>query len=160
MEAHAPRARMRKAAEYRAKGAENAKGEAKEGIESIVWVSWLLSLRAWRSLREVHHFCGLSFATMGLAVRVCIWRISPGSGLNANSPGGLDPLSRGQGETVQPGLAFKGLEFDTFKPWVVDLLPNADVFQGVSVPHPIVDQRIIAELLCHVGQGNVVTTFF
>ena len=93
-------------------------------------------------------------------VRVCATAISTGSGLDANSTGGLDPLSRGQGKTVQPGLAFKGLEFDTFKPRVVDSLPNADVFQGVSVPHPIVDQRIVAELPCHVGQGNEVTTVF
>ncbi len=50
----------------------------------------------------------------------------------------------------------KGLEFDTFKRWIVNLFPDADEFEGVAVAHPVVDQHIIPEFFRHVGQRDVV----
>lgn len=38
------------------------------------------------------------------------------------------------GKTVEPGLFSKPIEFDGIKIWVVDLLPDAEEFEGVAVP--------------------------
>jgi hypothetical protein len=61
-----------------------------------------------------------------------------------------------QREAVQTSLFSKGLEFETFKIRVVDLLPDTDEFERVAVPHPTVNQDIVAKLFRHVRQGNVV----
>lgn len=57
-----------------------------------------------------------------------------------NQPDGLcflDPLFRGESEAVQPGLHFKPVEFDGIKTRVVELLPDAEKFHGVSVSDPV-----------------------
>jgi len=64
--------------------------------------------------------------------------------------------SWGEGEAVEAGLVFKGLEFDTFKVGIVDLFPNTDEFKGVTVTHPTVDQDIIPEFFRHIGEGDEV----
>jgi hypothetical protein len=59
-------------------------------------------------------------------------------------------------ETVEASLRFKGLEFATFEIRVMDSLPDAEIFEGISVSHPTVNQRVITEFLGHIRQRNVV----
>jgi hypothetical protein len=58
-------------------------------------------------------------------VPVCVGAatVTPCPRLKPNGTGGLDPLPRSRREAVQASLGFKGLEFETFKTRVVDLLP-------------------------------------
>ena len=82
--------------------------------------------------------------------------LTSGPRLEPNGPGSLDPLSWGEGEAVEAGLIFKGLEFETFKIWVVDLFPDPDEFEGVAISHPTVDERVIAKLFRHVRERDEV----
>ncbi len=82
--------------------------------------------------------------------------ITPGSGLKPNGVGGFDPFAGSQREAVQARLISKGLEFETFKIWVVDLLPDADEFERIAIPHPTVNQNVIAKLFRHVSQADEV----
>ena len=57
-------------------------------------------------------------------------------------------------EAVEASLFSKGLEFETFKIRIMDLLPDTYEFEGVAIAHPVVDQRIITKFFRHVSQGN------
>ena len=81
---------------------------------------------------------------------------SPRSGLKSNRVGGFDPFAGSQREAVQARLISKGLEFETFKIRVVDLLPDADEFERVAIPHPTVNQDVIAKLFRHVSKADEV----
>jgi len=83
--------------------------------------------------------------------------VAPSFRLKSDGTGCFDPFARGEGEAVEAGLIFKGLEFETFKIRVVDLFPDADEFEGVAVTHPTVDQHVIPKFLGHVGEGDVVS---
>jgi hypothetical protein len=48
---------------------------------------------------------------------------SPSSAANANGTSCFNPFTGGQGKAVGAGLGFKGVEFDPFKVWVVDVFP-------------------------------------
>jgi len=74
--------------------------------------------------------------------------------------GGFDPFAGSQRKAVQASLISKGLEFETFKIRVVDLLPDADEFERVAIPHPTVNQDVIAKLFCHVGKADEVLFLF
>ncbi len=82
--------------------------------------------------------------------------ITPGPGLKSDGVGGFDPFAGSQREAVQTRLIFKGLEFETFKIRVVDLLPDADEFERVAIPHPTVNQDVIAKLFRHVREADEV----
>jgi hypothetical protein len=79
--------------------------------------------------------------------------ITTGSRLKSNCPRGFDPLPGGQGKAVEARLLSKGLEFETFKIRIMDLLPDTNELERVAIAHPVVDQRIITKLFRHVGQG-------
>ena len=51
--------------------------------------------------------------------------------------GGID-------KAVEPGLLFNPLEFDGIKTGIVDLLPEAEEFDGVTVAQPVGDQIVRA----------------
>ena len=79
--------------------------------------------------------------------------VTPGARLKSNSSRGFDPLPGSQRKAVESGLLSKGLEFETFKIRIMDLLPNTNEFEGVAIAHPVVDKRIITKFFRHVGQG-------
>ena len=82
--------------------------------------------------------------------------ITPGSGLKAYGVGGFDPFAGSKREAVQTGLISKGLEFETFKTGIVNLLPDSDEFERVAIPHPTVNQDVIAKLFRHVREADKV----
>ena len=68
--------------------------------------------------------------------------VAPSLGLDASGAGALDPLLGGQNETVEPGLLFNPIEFDGIKNRIIDLLPEAEEFDGVAVSEPVADQVV------------------
>ncbi len=82
---------------------------------------------------------------------VCAATVATGFGLEPDSPSCFDPLSGCERKPVQTSLISKGLEFETFKFRIVNLLPNADEFERVAIAHPVVNQAIVAEFFRHVG---------
>ena len=46
---------------------------------------------------------------------------------------------------------FKGVEFDTFKIWVVQCLPNTKEFNGIFVSHPVPDMVFAFFTFDHIG---------
>lgn len=57
---------------------------------------------------------------------------------------------------VEASLISKGLEFETFKTWIVNLFPNPDELDGVAIAHPTVDQHVVPEFFRHVGERDEV----
>jgi len=71
----------------------------------------------------------------------------------------FDPLFRRESETVEPGLFSKPVELDGIKIRVVDLLPDAEEFDGVAVPEPAPDKiiRIVGTLVTgNAGNADVI----
>jgi hypothetical protein len=66
--------------------------------------------------------------------------------------GGID-------KTVETGLLSKPIEFDGIKTGVVDLLPEAEEFEGVAVAQPVADQVVGVNgflVAGDVGQADVI----
>ncbi len=85
--------------------------------------------------------------------------VAPSLGLDAGGAGALDPLLGGQNETVEPGLLFNPIEFDGIKNRIIDLLPEAEEFDGVAVSEPVGDQVVRALRVFvagDVGQADVI----
>ena len=54
---------------------------------------------------------------------------------------------------------FKGIEFDAFKIWIVQLFPKPKKFNGIPIPHPVLDDVIHplrVPIAGHVGQADVI----
>jgi hypothetical protein len=63
------------------------------------------------------------------------------------------------GEAVETGLLFNSVEFDGIKTGVVDLLPEAEEFEGVAVAKPVADQAIAGLrvfIAGDVGQADII----
>ncbi len=84
----------------------------------------------------------------------CTAAVSSCTRLNSDCSGRLNPFPRSQVKAVLTRLGLKGLEFVTFKMWIMNLLPNSQILNGVSVPHPAVDERIVAKVFGHVSERN------
>ncbi len=83
-------------------------------------------------------------------------------GDDANGAGLLDPLARRQCETIEARLFSKPVEFDGFETWIVQMLPNPQELDRVSISEPVSDQvirplRVLVS--CNVGQADVVAFF-
>jgi hypothetical protein len=63
--------------------------------------------------------------------------IATGFGNESDGPGFFDPLFGCQNETVEAGLFFNPIEFDGIKLGIVEVLPDAEKFNGVSITHPV-----------------------
>ncbi len=85
--------------------------------------------------------------------------VAPGFGLDAGGAGAFDPLLRREGEAVEAGLHSNPVEFDGIKPGVVDLLPEAEEFEGVAVTQPVANQVVAGVRVFvagDVGQADVI----
>ena len=80
-------------------------------------------------------FKGNVFVGVGAAV-------TPGFGYQADGIRGVNPAFGGQNETIQTRLLFNPIEFDGIKTGIVQLLPNAEKLDSVSIPHPILNDVI------------------
>jgi hypothetical protein len=63
------------------------------------------------------------------------------------------------GETVEACLTFNPIEFDGIKTGIVDLLPEAEEFDGVAIAQPVEDQVIGALRILvagDVGQADII----
>lgn len=89
-------------------------------------------------------------------VSICAAAISSGFRNQANCIGCFNPFPWREAKPVESSLTFKPLEFDRFKIRVVQLLPNAQKFNGAPVAQSIVYDAFIAEGLYHVGQRYIV----
>ena len=77
----------------------------------------------------------------------------------SREPNALDPLLRGEGETVEAGQFFNPVEFDGIKTRVVDLLPDAEELDGVAVAEPVADEVVTGVRVFvagDVGQADVI----
>jgi hypothetical protein len=65
---------------------------------------------------------------------------------------------RREGKSVQTGFGSKPLEFEGFKIRIVKGFPDAQVFNGVAVSHPVGNDgsRVIAFKLGYIGQRDVI----
>src|SRR5664280_2803786 len=73
--------------------------------------------------------------------------------------GGVYPLSGSQYKAVESGFVFKPLEFEGFKISVIQPLPYTQIFNGIAVSHPVLDDMIRPIrlfVLRNVRQGNIV----
>jgi hypothetical protein len=85
--------------------------------------------------------------------------VAPGLGLDADGPGALGPLLGGQDETVEPSHFSNPIEFDGIKTGIVDLLPQAEEFEGVAVSEPVGDQVVRALrvfVASDIGQADII----
>jgi hypothetical protein len=67
---------------------------------------------------------------------------------------GFDPYFGRKRIAIQAGLVSKGFEFETFECRIVNLFPDTDEFEGVAVEQPLVNQHIVPNFFCHVGQRD------
>ena len=67
---------------------------------------------------------------------------------------GSNPFLRGEGKRIEASQPFKPLEFEGFKTWVVQRLPNAQEFDCVAVPHPVANHctAVLRFVLCDIRQ--------
>ena len=68
--------------------------------------------------------------------------VAPGAGAQADGPGFFDPFLHTELVAVEAGLAFNCGEFAGIKPGVVDALPDAEEFDGVTVAQPVGNEEI------------------
>lgn len=91
-----------------------------------------------------------------------LWGDFGGNQMGLNGVGVVDPLARSKHKAIQTRPISKPLEFEGFKIWVVQALPHAKEFHGVSVSHPILDYVIGASrflVLCDIGDRDIILVF-
>ena len=74
-----------------------------------------------------------------------------------NGTSRVDPTLGGENEAIQARLLFNPIEFDGIKTGVVELLPDAEELDGVTIPQPIGDEVVGSFSIFvtgDVGQGN------
>jgi hypothetical protein len=59
--------------------------------------------------------------------------------IHTDNVGLLGPLPKTQRKGMKPGLCFKVIEFDHFKPRIIKLFPGTQKFEGCAVAYPILD---------------------
>jgi len=77
----------------------------------------------------------------------------------SDSVGTVNPFFCRKGKTVKPRLFFKPIEFDGFKKRVVELLPDAQKLDGISVSQPILDYIICPFLIFiprYIGDADII----
>ena len=85
--------------------------------------------------------------------------VAPGLGLDTDGSRALGPLLGGQDKTVEACLLSNPIEFDGIKTGIVDLFPEAEKLESVTIAQPIGDQVVRAFYVFvagNVGQADVI----
>jgi len=87
--------------------------------------------------------------------------VSPGSRHESLRTRCIDPLLRGEVETVPPGLISNSLESGGIKIRVVDLLPHTEEEHSIFVFQPLLDKGTpTVKVLYHVRKRDVIFPIF
>ena len=69
----------------------------------------------------------------------------------------LNPFRRCHNKTIQTRFIFNRLELHTVKIWIVKCFPNSKKFNGISVTHPVLNNKtwiIHIPVFCYICQRN------